>query len=99
MSQRSQWLFDPLFVDTTPGASTLCPFSPPRDFGGGAGEYLSLMRLRYRDVSFKRYFRARIQAMEADDDVTVTFEGPFKTEALAVLAKISDQHNQQKRAS
>ncbi|KSQ21500.1 hypothetical protein APB26_31420 [Pseudomonas aeruginosa] len=97
MSQRSQWLFDPLLVDTTPGASTMCPFSPPRDFGGGAGEYLSLMRLRYRDSNFKRYFRARIQAME--EDVTVTFEGPFKTEALAVLAKITDQHNQPKRAS
>lgn len=93
---RSRWVFDPLFVDTTPGASTLCPFSPPSDFGGGAGEYLSLLRLRYRDASYARYFRDRVQAMQ--DDVTVLFEGPFKTEALAVLAKISQQH-QQKRAS
>ncbi|HEK3717124.1 TPA: hypothetical protein ACWLUJ_006576 [Pseudomonas aeruginosa] len=94
---RSPWLFDPLIVDTTPGANNLCPFSPPSNFEGGGGEYLSLLRLRYRASTYGRYFKERIKAM--DEDLTVVFEGPFTTEAMAVLAKISEQHNQQKRAS
>lgn len=94
---RRRWTFDPLIVDSTPGGSFVCPFSPPSDFGGGGGEYLSLMRIRYRDPSYSRCFAEHIRAMNSG--LTIHFEGPYSTEAMAVLAKISVKHNQQKRAS
>lgn len=94
---RRLWTFDPRVVDTTPGGSYASPFSPPSDFGGGGGEYLCLMRIRYRDPSFRRCFAEHVRAMNSGS--TIHFEGPYSTEAMAVLAKISEKHNQQKRAS
>lgn len=91
------WTFDPLIVDSTPGASFTSPFSPPQGFGGGGGEYLSLMRIRFKDPNNSRYFKEHIKAMNSG--LTIRFEGPFRTEAMTVLAKISEKYNLQKRAS
>jgi hypothetical protein len=89
--------FDPRIVDTTPGGSSVCPFSPPAQFAGGGGEYLCLMRIRYRDPSYSRVFEGHAQAMSSG--MTIHFAGPYSTEAMAVLAKISEKYNLDKKAS
>lgn len=78
--------FDPLLIETTPGGHNACPFAPPQDFGGGAGEYMSLMRFRYRNAEHQRGFREHVKAYREGGHIV--FKGPFASEALFILAKI-----------
>jgi hypothetical protein len=78
--------FDPLLIETTPGGHFTCPFSPPPSFVGGAGEYMSLMRFRYRNPEHQRGFREHLKAYQAGGRLVIN--GPFASEALLILAKI-----------
>lgn len=82
------YTFDPLTVVTTPGGNHLDPFSPPSDFQGGAGEYMLLMRRRYKNPEYSRYLRDHVVAYKAGSQLT--FEGPFASEALLILARIEE---------
>jgi len=94
---KPTWKFDPWILDTTPGCNAWCPFSPPSDFEGGGAEYLSLMRGRFRDPSYSRFFRERIRVLNSGS--TIHFDGPYSTEAMTVLGKICEKQFQPKRAS
>lgn len=86
--------YRPDLVDTSPGASAHCPFSPPPQFEGDGEEYIKLMRLRYRDPAHKRYMQDRISRFENGEEVVIV--GAFSVEATKVLSSLVTHQNQKK---
>lgn len=84
----------PLVAETTPGAPCGCPFSPPADFAGGAGCFLSLMRFRYRSLEHRLCFDFFVQAYR--DGRSIQFSGPYTAEAMSVLARLEGMTPKQK---
>lgn len=84
----TSYTFDPLVVVTAPGGNHWDPFSPPADFAGAEGEYLLLLRMRYRNTTYSRYFRERVEAYNRGAELR--FEGPFASQALSILARIGE---------
>lgn len=82
--------FDPLTVVTTPGGHHLGPFSPPAGFCGGPGDYMLLLRMRYKNEEYARYFREHVQAYKAG--AQIAFEGPYASEAMSILAKLEGSY-------
>jgi hypothetical protein len=81
-------VYDPLIVDTSPGGNRLDPFSPPSDFKGGGGEYLSLLRMRYRRPEYGFYFQDRVKSYKKG--AKIIFDGPFASQALSILARLEE---------
>jgi hypothetical protein len=82
----------PDIIDTEPGASALCPFSPPPDFVGGGEEYTALMRQRYKLDA--RYLAGRICHFQTGGPLEIV--GPFAEQARAILSKLAAQRNEKK---
>lgn len=79
--------FRPNIIDTEPGASSLCPFSPPSDFVGGGEGYKELLRQRYRTDENKRYLQARISLFREGGQLEII--GPFAEQAAMILAALA----------
>lgn len=86
--------FDPLVIDTSPGAQAVSPFAPPAGFAGGAGDYLSLLRFRCRLGDHLERFESHVQAYQ--DGQPIQFTGPFIAEAMLVLSKLMASNLKQK---
>lgn len=81
-------LFDVSQVNTTPGACSDCPFTPPSGWDGGQFEYLELMRRRYRCVG--HYQKMQVTATFAKRE-SVKVTGPFSVEAMDIIAAMKSK--------
>lgn len=94
MTGYRSYQFRPDLVDTSPGASALCPFSPPPDFEGGGQGYIELLRRRYKDITHTRYLQDRIARFDRGEEVNII--GPFAVEAAKVLGLLVSNQNLKK---
>lgn len=83
-------VLDASVIDTTPGSAAHCPFSPPAGWEGGSGDYVALLRSRYRDLMYGQRMRFTASFRRRGP---VRIAGPFAKEAAEVLHSIIMKRN------
>jgi hypothetical protein len=77
-------LFNLRIVETTPGANTECPFSPPAGWEGDETAYRLLMRSLY-DTDIKAGQRILAQARFTKRHKGVEYRGPYAGAARQII--------------
>lgn len=79
-------VFDFSIIDTNPGNGSL--FSPDVEFNGNSNEYISFMRHRYEDFTWRQRFAFQISFLKTSGTKKPEFKGPYIEDAKEILRKL-----------